>query len=455
MIINLRTPFVIHEMGQRQNQEDAFYPSHATPENRIFVLCDGMGGHEHGEVASQSVAHVIGQYLESHTTPNDVLDDKTINDALEAAFTELDKRDDGNERKMGTTLCIVAFHKGGATMAHIGDSRIYHVRTAEHRLLYMSRDHSLVMDLYRAGEIAYEEMANHPQKNIITRAMQPGRENRVRIDIAHTTDVKPGDYFYICSDGMLEEMDDTELCDIFCSGSPDEKKLAILRAATQMNRDNHTAWILHVDSVTAESGDETLTGDEQTSNFNALRLVPVGQVVVQEDAQEAAVDEEEEEVRLVSPGTPNVPLPVHRNYCLRRRTKPNYLFLLTLVALCAIVLGCAAYFFLMRDTHSGKHPKGMNADGGTAAPDTAYCITEPVRKGDSKHLPQYVPAPEEKAPDARPTTPQPEEPQAAPAAPQEEQPEAAPATKEQSLKEKIKKRHSEATTKDNDNTVSF
>ena len=76
---------------------------------------------------------------------------------------------------MGTTLTLLYFACNGVTAAHIGDSRIYHIRPNV-GLLYQSRDHSLVYDLFQAGEISYEEMATFPQKNVITRAMSPGEE---------------------------------------------------------------------------------------------------------------------------------------------------------------------------------------------------------------------------------------------------------------------------------------
>ena len=90
--------------------------------------------------------------------------------ALDAAYQKLDRADDMASKKMGTTLCLILFHRGGLTAMHIGDSRIYPLRPSARKLIYQSKDHSLVYDLYQAGEITYEEIATSPQKNIITRA---------------------------------------------------------------------------------------------------------------------------------------------------------------------------------------------------------------------------------------------------------------------------------------------
>lgn len=276
MKLTIAKPQAIHELGRRDNQEDSLFPraGQATAEDRFFVLCDGMGGHEHGEVASQTVAETLGHYLAEHADPQSVVTDETLLRALEAAYTELDKKDDSAVRKMGTTLCLLALHRGGATILHIGDSRIYHIRPAEERLLYQSKDHSLVYELYEAGEISFDEMQHSPQKNVITRAMQPGEDNRMRPSVVHVADLRAGDYLYLCSDGMLEAMSNEELCRLFARNESDEQKRARLVAATQGNNDNHSAYFVRINTVQPEAGDEALPDDEQTSPDNALNLNP-------------------------------------------------------------------------------------------------------------------------------------------------------------------------------------
>ena len=212
MKITIHQPLYIFEIGQRANQEDCLYPTgeKATSEDRLFVLCDGMGGHEHGEVASQTVCKALGNWFSDNMAPSQPLTDNQLLAALEYAYNALDTKDNGGIKKMGTTLTLLYIHRCGVTCAHIGDSRIYHIRPQSSSpsgrlggaILYQSRDHSLVFDLFQSGEISHEEMETFPQKNIITRAMQPGEENRMRPDIVHITDVQPGDYFYMCSDGM-------------------------------------------------------------------------------------------------------------------------------------------------------------------------------------------------------------------------------------------------------------
>ncbi len=277
MKIEIYQPQAIWELGQRNNQEDSIFPAfgEATDDDRLFILCDGMGGHEHGEVASQTVCKAMSDTLLSLSKQSFTDDD--LLDALQTAYCQLDCLDNSHLRKMGTTLCLLYFHQGGLTAAHIGDSRIYHIRPKENRILYQSRDHSLVYDLYQAGEISYEEMRTSLQKNIITRAIQPGEENRVRPAIVHIADIQPGDFFYICSDGMLEQMDNDELCRLLSTDGSDEKKRMQLIAATSDNKDNHSAYLIHIKEVMREAGDNMLLDDEQTSKDNAVNIRPQSQ----------------------------------------------------------------------------------------------------------------------------------------------------------------------------------
>ena len=245
MKISLYPPLSIHEIGNRNNQEDALWPLQPTVNDRLFVLCDGMGGHEHGEVASQTVTQALGQWFAEHVDASSPLTDDHVREAIEYAYQQLDQYADGSPKQMGTTLTLIYIGSNGITAAHMGDSRIYHIRPGV-GVLYQSRDHSLVFDLFQSGEITFEEMKNFKQKNIVTRAMTPGEDNRMRADIIHITDVQTGDYFYLCSDGMLEQMSNDELVGILSSKDSDAEKQSLLIKATSENQDNHTAWIIQI-----------------------------------------------------------------------------------------------------------------------------------------------------------------------------------------------------------------
>ena len=269
MKIELYPPLSIHEIGQRENQEDSIIQWN----NRLFVLCDGMGGHEKGEVASQTVCLSLVTWFDNNIKPDEPFCDDQLREAIEFAYTELDKYADDNPRQMGTTLTLLYLGSKGITAAHMGDSRIYHIRP-DVGVLYQSRDHSLVFDLFQAGEITYEQMATFPQKNIVTRAMTPGEDNRMRSDIIHITDIQPNDYFYMCSDGMMEKMTNNELLTLFSADMDDKMKVGQQKMATNQNFDNHTAWIIHIKNAIKEENDDQFENEERTSRFNAINILP-------------------------------------------------------------------------------------------------------------------------------------------------------------------------------------
>lgn len=269
----------LQELGQRTNQEDSLFPAlgKSTSDDRLFVLCDGMGGHEKGEVASATVCETLSRVILSAWHPGEVLSDELFLQALSAAYDALDAKDNGEERKMGTTLTFLCLHASGATVAHIGDSRIYQLRPASKntsaRIVFRTQDHSLVNDLVKIGEITEEEAKHHPQKNVITRAMQPCQEHRAKADIAHLTDILPGDYFYMCSDGMLEEASDENILNVITKpNATDEQKLEMLRNVTEENKDNHTAHLIHIDKV---EGDASIASNEEShSHVKGIWITP-------------------------------------------------------------------------------------------------------------------------------------------------------------------------------------
>ena len=268
MKFELYVPQAIHQLGQRKNQEDSIYPvnGQASADDRFFLVCDGMGGHDKGEVASAAVCQGLSQYIAENLPQDAVLTDELFERALQQAFDSLDAADLAHEGKMGTTMTFLCLHKGGCLVAHIGDSRIYHLRPQTGQVLYRSRDHSLVQQLYELGEISYNEMGTSQRKNIILRAMQPYQEERTKATVVHITDIRPGDYFYLCSDGMLEQMEDDELLGILKGANSDEEKVAELVRRTEENADNHSAYLIHVKDVEHEAGDELLKSDEEVAH---------------------------------------------------------------------------------------------------------------------------------------------------------------------------------------------
>lgn len=290
--------YSIWEYGQRKDsegnphQEDCTYPlpNDLKDSDRTFILCDGMGGHDAGEVASATVCETMGNYLlnDGHDSGG-VFTDDDLRNAIATAFSALDKKDSGAEKKMGTTMTFLKLHNNGATIAHMGDSRVYHIRPGEKgddtQILFETEDHSLVNDLIKIGELTKEEARTSKQKNVITRAMQPNMDRRPKADIKHITDIKVGDFFYMCSDGMLEqeEMANGEsIKNIFSNAIKSvDDKVTILSKVTENNRDNHTALIIHILEV-----EDSVEKQEEKTETTSIPSIGIGLVEEEVDSSD-------------------------------------------------------------------------------------------------------------------------------------------------------------------------
>ena len=278
MKITIRQPLAFSEIGKKDNQEDRVYPApdKATAADRTFILCDGMGGHDNGEVASATVCQALGSYLDAHRPADGILTPEQFNEALSHAYDELDRQDTYAPKKMGTTMTCLCLHRNGYLVAHIGDSRIYHIRPSltdpengRLGIVYQSSDHSLVNELLRAGELTEEEARDFPQKNVITRAMQPHLERRYKADVYTFSDIRPGDYFFLCSDGVLEQLTNERLCAILADPKLDDPgKLAAIRDVCYgKTRDNYTVYLIPVDHVRPDADDRDSRRDNPQENI--------------------------------------------------------------------------------------------------------------------------------------------------------------------------------------------
>lgn len=262
MKITIRKPLGYSQIGRKDQQEDAVWPlfTEVSSNNPCIVLCDGVGGSEHGEIASQTSSKVIGEYLTKIINDNHAVSDADLHEAVNLAYDELEKIDtetlDEGTVSMATTLTCVCIHNDGILAAHMGDSRIYHIRPGQ-GLLYQSSDHSLVNTLLQAGEITLEEAKNFPRKNVITKAIQSQGKKRFKAEVQHLTDIKSGDYIFLCCDGVLEQLTNERLVEILSMKCPDKEKLALLEAeSTDKTKDNYTAYLIPIDKVSGVSSIE-------------------------------------------------------------------------------------------------------------------------------------------------------------------------------------------------------
>ena len=235
---------------QRSANEDALVLSPP-----FFAVADGMGGARAGEVASSLAAGVFSDEVDSSELPETQLT-KIVQEANRRIF-ELASTDESH-RGMGTTLTAAKVHEGEVSVGHVGDSRAYLLRDGA--LEQLTRDHSLVAELERTGQITAEAAEHHPQRSIITRALGP--EPRVDVD-TYTVTGRDGDLFLICSDGLTSMVTDDELAAILRSpGSLDDTAEALVRAANQSGgKDNITVVLFRLGD---DGGEESETTAEET-----------------------------------------------------------------------------------------------------------------------------------------------------------------------------------------------
>lgn len=257
MVISLFQPYSFCQMGQRSNQEDCRLPDADTMSDSqfFFAVCDGVGGCDDGEIASRSVCEGFKEALEG----TDWSEPFTVDD-FQCALTEAYERLDGaaNEtgnRDMATTLAFVCFHGNGCLAAHIGDSRIYQIRPGA-GVVYRSSDHSQVNNLVHAGVISPDKAETSAQRTVISRYMEPISEEmpRCMATVFQTSDIQADDYFFLCSDGVLECVDDEMLCSIVCTQGSDEKKCRQIARLCEQSKDNNTAYLIHIAGVDATEG---------------------------------------------------------------------------------------------------------------------------------------------------------------------------------------------------------
>jgi len=185
----------------------------------IFVVCDGMGGHAAGEVASRIAVDTVLSYFRKHqpaATQSPAPDDapigarmlaeavKQANDAI-LEYAEAHKNTSG----MGTTLVAARFADGNVSIANVGDSRIYLLREGE--LLQLTEDHSLVMEQVRRGMLSLDEAKRSSAQNIITRAL--GTDDTTLPDLGEFP-AQSGDILLLATDGVLRHVTDQEIRDI-------------------------------------------------------------------------------------------------------------------------------------------------------------------------------------------------------------------------------------------------
>lgn len=269
----------------RQNNQDQLLTSEP-----VFVVADGMGGHAGGEVASAIAVDEMAKH-------DQISSREDLIAAVQTANREIVDRSrlEPELRGMGTTLVtlvgMVVDGEPRLGVANVGDSRLY--RSAAEELVQITEDHTLVEALVRDGRLTAEEAINHPQRNIVTRAL--GIDEKVLVD---TWEMRPvaGDRYLLCSDGLFNELSSDEILSVLHEvDDPDEAAAKLTESACDAGgRDNVTVVIVDVVDTDAEPQ----PGDTDDRIIGIGKAVPDSVLRVTQQAETTPTDPHPDEIEV-------------------------------------------------------------------------------------------------------------------------------------------------------------
>ena len=255
------------DVGRKRSHNEDFVM--LAPDLGLFMVCDGMGGHAAGEVASETAARAVKKHLLENKRVIDEFDDsapardallRVVDEAVQRASKEVYALATSEKGKagMGTTLTMVLCTTTVGVMGHVGDTRLYMLRAG--RLHQLSEDHTYINEMLRRGMATAADLKNGPYANVITRAV--GIQANVRVDTL-CFDILPGDTFLLCSDGLTKHLENSDEIarvlgnDSSASIAPQLIDLANARGGT----DNISAVVLRSE---AEEGDNSIDRNRTT-----------------------------------------------------------------------------------------------------------------------------------------------------------------------------------------------
>lgn len=240
--------FGITDIGQdRSMNQDFVFASETSVGNlpNLFVVADGMGGHQAGDLASRYTVEVLLESIRKSKEKNPI---KIIRTAVEEANAKVLEKARGNVELlgMGTTIVVATVCGHYLYVANVGDSRLYLIRD---EIQQITKDHSLVEEMVRRGRLKKEEAKNHPGKHVITRAV--GAEREVAIDFFDKR-LKKGDQILLCSDGLSNMLEDEEIREIVKSGGNVEERAKKLITAANQNGGKDNITVVLVEPLSSE-----------------------------------------------------------------------------------------------------------------------------------------------------------------------------------------------------------
>lgn len=229
---------------ERKINEDFYYISEPEDKIKLFILADGMGGYNAGEVASRMAVETVKEYIYKHFEKSKESKEKLealISDSIEYANSTIYKKAQSKKELngMGTTLDVCLIYNSKIYIGHVGDSRVYRIRKEFMRRI--TRDHSYVQTLIEDGKISKEEAFHHPKKNMLTKAL--GCMEKVEPDVYTKTFIKD-DIILMTSDGLTNMIKEEEIYNIVKQDKVNATENLVKQANENGGYDNITVVII-------------------------------------------------------------------------------------------------------------------------------------------------------------------------------------------------------------------
>lgn len=233
---------------KRKNNEDSFFAKIYNENVSLFIVADGLGGYEGGEIASKLLTIKISRYFEEHIN-NNLKSEKVVKNILLAALDETNKQIYKMEKSsekyngMGTTIVLVAVIFGKIYYLSVGDSRLYYINSERSSIKQITEDDTYVNTLLKTNVIEEDEAKNHPQKHVLTKAVGVFKEIKAEVNILKE---KTG-YLILCTDGLTNMLDNDNILEILnCNDFKNVAKEYIKKANSNGGVDNTTVVVIEL-----------------------------------------------------------------------------------------------------------------------------------------------------------------------------------------------------------------
>lgn len=228
----MRSAQATHTGHKRDHNEDAYL---CAPELNLWLVADGMGGHEHGEVASALARDSVQQA---------VADGTALEEAVRNAGAVVCGKAMTGYSGMGTTMVAARMDGDNFQISWVGDSRGYLFTPSDGKLSQLTRDHSYVQELMDGGAISTQEAEDHPHRHVITQALGVTAPDALRVDTVRGK-LRPGDQLLLCSDGLNSEVEDDAIAKILTTAqSLEDKVVQLIGAALEHGGSDNVTVVL-------------------------------------------------------------------------------------------------------------------------------------------------------------------------------------------------------------------